>query len=124
MTGVSTGTGTARQPQSRVPPAERGATRVADRVVEKIAAQAAREAVGPPPADGDAPHATVAVRHGTARVHIELDLGYPCDIGARCAAVRRRVTERVGALANLTVSEVAVWVERLYPSPKGAERTR
>ncbi|TWV39548.1 hypothetical protein FRZ03_23925 [Streptomyces misionensis] len=124
MTGVRTGTGTAEQPRDRVPPAERGATRIDDRVVAKIAAQAVREAVGPPPPDGDAPHATVAVHHGTARVHIELDLGYPCDIGARCAAVRRRVTERVGALADLTVSEVAVWVERLHSTAKAAERTR
>ncbi|RRQ89093.1 hypothetical protein [Streptomyces griseofuscus] len=124
MTAVTTGTGAVRHPQARVPPGERGATRIADRVVAKVAAQAAREALGPPPADAEAPHATVVVHRDTARIRVHLELGYPCDIGARCAAVRRKVTERVGALVNMTVSEVAVRVERLHPPTAGGGRTR
>ncbi|MFD8807249.1 hypothetical protein [Streptomyces sp. NPDC059597] len=111
------------------PAGERGATRIADKAVAKIAAQAAREALAPLPPGVGKPHATVAVRShgsgahrgeggpfGTARVRVSLELAYPADIGARCAAVRSRVTERVSALANMTVPEVVVQVERLHPA--------
>ncbi|WP_336054614.1 hypothetical protein [Streptomyces sp. CA2R101] len=101
---------------------ERGATSIADRVVAKIAARAAREALRrqSPQARTQA-HATVTVhrredrRHfGEARVRIAVELGYPSDIGAQCRVVRRHVTERVKALANMDVPEVAVEVERLH----------
>lgn len=121
---MSAETGAARPASALVPAGERGATRIADRVVAKVAAQAAREAVGPPPDDAGAPHATVVVHQDTARIRVHLELAYPCDIGARCAAVRRHVTERVGALVNLKVSEVAVRVERLHPPTAAGGRTR
>ncbi|MDX3515374.1 alkaline shock response membrane anchor protein AmaP [Streptomyces caniscabiei] len=106
----------ARHTQSAeaVAPGGRGATRIADRVVAKIAAQAAREAlVAPAPASAP-PNATVVVVHETARVRVTLGLLYPSDIGGQCAAVRRHVTERVGTLAGMRVTEVAVQVERLH----------
>ncbi|MFJ8862868.1 hypothetical protein ACIRD8_31145 [Streptomyces sp. NPDC102451] len=110
MTGVT----------DRVGAAERGQTRIADRVVAKIAAQAAKEAVDErPPKDADAPRATVTVHRDTARVRVILDLAYPCDIGRQCGAVRRRVGERVRALAGMEVPEVAVQVERLHRSAAG-----
>lgn len=112
---------TAQIPAPAVDAGQRGATRIADRVVAKIAAQAAREALRTPPdGTGDA-HATVTVRRhsgqqsfGEARVRISVELGYPSDIGAQCGAVRRRVVERVWALAGMTVPEVAVQVEHLH----------
>ncbi|MEV4919613.1 Asp23/Gls24 family envelope stress response protein [Streptomyces tirandamycinicus] len=97
-----------------IPPSERGATTIADRVVAKIAAQAAREALVRVPEGGSAPQAAVAVHHGHARVRIGLELDYPCDIGGQCRAVRRQVAERVEALAGMAVPEVAVRVERLH----------
>jgi uncharacterized alkaline shock family protein YloU len=100
-----------------VPAGERGALRIADRVVAKIAAQAVREALAPLHPDAAPPHATVVVRHDTARVRVLLELGYPADIGARCAAVRRQVVERVGALVSMEVPEVTVHVERLHLTP-------
>ncbi|MFJ9036580.1 hypothetical protein ACIRF8_08310 [Streptomyces sp. NPDC102406] len=100
---------------TQVAPAERGATRIADRVVAKIAAYAAREALDGVPDDGAPPHATVAVHHDTARVRISMELDYPTDIGARCGAVRRQVAERVRTLVGMEVPEVAVEVERLHP---------
>ncbi|MEU9733609.1 Asp23/Gls24 family envelope stress response protein [Streptomyces sp. NPDC048002] len=118
--------GQVRSGPAAVPPAERGSTRIADRVVAKIASQAAREALGPLPGDAAPPHAGVVVHphaqqssnggtpFGIARVRVHLELDYPTDIGARCAAVRRRVVERVGALVGMEVSEVAVQVERLH----------
>ncbi|AWW40275.1 MULTISPECIES: Asp23/Gls24 family envelope stress response protein [Streptomyces] len=114
MTSVSSGTEEHRGPVTAVPAGERGATRIADRVVAKIAAQAAREALGALPPDVARPHATVVVHHDTARVRIHLELGYPADIGARCRDVRRHVAERVGALVGMDVPEVAVEVERLH----------
>ncbi|MGW2227524.1 hypothetical protein [Streptomyces formicae] len=99
---------------AQVAPGERGATRIADRVVAKIAARAAREALAAVPADGAPPHATVSVSHDTARVRISLELDYPSDIGGQCGAVRRRVAQRVKALAGMDVPEVAVQVERLH----------
>ncbi|MEU8028406.1 hypothetical protein AB0C13_07165 [Streptomyces sp. NPDC049099] len=116
---MTAGTGAVRPAPVRVPPGERGATRIADRVVAKIAAQAAREALPPLPADAAAPHATVVVHRAAARVRVRLELGYPCDIGAQCAAVRRQVAERVGALVDMAVPEVAVQVERLHPAARG-----
>lgn len=105
-----------------VPAGERGATRIADRVVAKIAARAAREVLRreSPRARTDA-HATVTVHRrddartfGEARLRIAVELGYPSDIGGQCRVVRRHVTERVKALANMEVPEVAVEVERLH----------
>jgi uncharacterized alkaline shock family protein YloU len=99
--------------------AERGALRIADRVIAKIAAQAAGEALTSAPGaelvPGDArPHATVSVRKDTARLRLTLELGYPTDIGSVCGAVRRHVTGRVEAMTGLAVPEVAVEVERLH----------
>lgn len=110
------------------PPAERGATRIADRVVAKIAAQAAREALaarpdGPPGAEGagaggaaapGAPHATVTVHHDIARVRVSLELDYPGDLAARCAAVRSRVVRRVEEYAGMSVPEVDIDIEHLH----------
>ncbi|MGW0997906.1 hypothetical protein [Streptomyces sp. NPDC002520] len=129
MNAVSADTGARRQPPALVPPGERGALRIADRVVAKIAAQAAREALAPLPEGAAPPHATVVVLPhsrqrpsggsavATVRVRVVLELGYPADIGARCAAVRRQVVERVGALVSMEVPEVTVQVERLHLTP-------
>jgi uncharacterized alkaline shock family protein YloU len=109
--------------------AGRGATRIADLVVARVAVQAAREALrGGPHADrmprGGAysPHASVTVHDRVARVRIALELGYPSDIGAQCAAVRRQVTLRVRELVGMDVPEVAVGVERLHSEELGGGR--
>jgi uncharacterized alkaline shock family protein YloU len=117
VTPVTERLGESRRPPSAVAAAERGATRIADRVVAKIAAQAAREALDVPHPDAVPPHATVVVHHETARVRVSVELGYPSDIGSRCNAVRRQVAQRVKALAGMEVPEVAVQVERLHLGP-------
>ncbi|MEU1256953.1 Asp23/Gls24 family envelope stress response protein [Streptomyces chartreusis] len=133
MTSVSAEAAPAGGPSAVVPAGERGATRIADRVVTKIASQAAREAVGRLPKDAARAYAHVVIRpqaaEGTtveaARVRVHVELDYPTDIGSRCAAVRRRVVERVGALVGMEVPEVAVHVERLHPAPgQGAAQGR
>ncbi|MGW0815003.1 Asp23/Gls24 family envelope stress response protein [Streptomyces viridiviolaceus] len=125
MTVVSGGADELRETLTVVPPGERGATRIADRVVAKIAAQAAREAVGGLPPEAARPHATVVVHHDTARVRVHLELEYPCDIGTRCRQVRHQVAQRVGALAGMAVPEVGVHVERLHLAAEyGAKQGR
>ncbi|WP_435882507.1 hypothetical protein [Streptomyces umbrinus] len=114
-------------PGRTVAAADRGALRIADRVVAKIAAHAAREAlsVGGPPPDAAPPHATVIVHHEVARVRISLELDYPSDIGGQCTAVRHQVVQRVEALAGMKVPEVAVQVERLHSAQtRGAAQGR
>ncbi|GAA1884501.1 Asp23/Gls24 family envelope stress response protein [Streptantibioticus ferralitis] len=125
-------------PAVLVPAAERGRLRIADRVVAKIAAQAAREALGEAPqahrVPGDrVPHVSVSVRPAAVResgrrlatVRLSVELGYPVDVRSVCAAVRRRVVEKVGALTDMDVPEVSVAVERLHSAAMGrAEQGR
>ncbi|MEU6441197.1 hypothetical protein [Streptomyces sp. NPDC047046] len=108
------------QGQDAVEPAERGSTRIADRVVAKIAAQAAREAIAPAPPGARAPRTAVSVHRETARVRVSVELAYPGDLGTQCGAVRHRVAERVGDLAGMRVPEVAVQVERLHLTPRSS----
>ncbi|WP_326591699.1 hypothetical protein [Streptomyces sp. NBC_01294] len=96
----------------RVAAADRGATRIADRVVAKIAAQAAREALAT--TSGAPPHATVTVHHDIARVRVSLELDYPSDLAAQCAAVRRQVALRIEECASMSVPEVDVDIEHLH----------
>ncbi|WP_240796220.1 hypothetical protein [Streptomyces sp. RFCAC02] len=116
-----------------VPAAERGTTRVSERVVAKLAAQAAWEALraGPEntrPRTPDArPRATAVVRRppgpagtgGLAGVRVEFELGYPCDIAARCRAVRGRIAERLRELAGMETSAIELEITRLH-SPHSA----
>ncbi|GKQ36768.1 Asp23/Gls24 family envelope stress response protein [Streptomyces sp. A012304] len=125
-----------------MPRGERGAITIADRVVAKIASHVAREAlsrftesVGHVPPGRRTPRVDTSVRRaperdtagrdagsdggrqaalGEARLHITVDLGYPSDIGAQCAAVRQEVVERLRTWAGMEVSDLAVSVERLH----------
>ncbi|MEU2752448.1 Asp23/Gls24 family envelope stress response protein [Streptomyces collinus] len=124
-----------------IPRRERGATTVADRVVAKIASHVAREALsrftesaGHVPPGHRTPHVAASVRRaperntatgddesaagrqaiGEVRMRITVELGYPSDIGAQCAAVRREVTERLRTWAGMEVSDFSVLVERLH----------
>ncbi|RSS60551.1 hypothetical protein [Streptomyces sp. WAC06614] len=109
----------------RVAAGERGATKIADRVVAKIAAQAAKEALAGRAAGAAPPHATVTVHHDIARVRIALELAYPTDIAAQCAAVRRTVAARVEECAGMAVPEVDIDVEHLHArSGPGRGRVR
>lgn len=117
-------TGVAARLADRGPMRDRGATKIADRVVAKIAAQAAREAAGPAPAGGSKPHTSVVVHRDVARVAVSLELDYPTDIGRRCGAVRGRVRARVEELVGMEVHEVTVQVERLHSALTGQSSPR
>jgi uncharacterized alkaline shock family protein YloU len=109
------------------PAAERGAIRIADRVVAKVASQAAREALADAPGaelvpPGTFPQAAVLVRRRVARLRLSVELGYPGDLAAMCRAVRTHVTERVESLTGLPVEAVVVDVERLHSAVTRAVR--
>ncbi|MEU7414174.1 Asp23/Gls24 family envelope stress response protein [Streptomyces sp. NPDC042638] len=116
------GSGTPVPAAGLPPPAERGATVIPDRVVARIAAQAARTAqarraaVPPDRSAPMAPSASAAVRTGSVRLHLTMDLPYPTDIPRVCERIRRDVSERVAQLTGLRVREVTLTVRRLVPA--------
>ncbi|WP_405531994.1 Asp23/Gls24 family envelope stress response protein [Streptomyces avidinii] len=120
---ASTGSsGPPRPGAPRVAPADRGATRIADRVVAKIAAQAAREVLDT--TSGAPAHATVTVHHDIARVRVSLEVDYPSDLAAQCAAVRRQVALRVEECASMSVPEVDIDIEHLHSTHTRTTHTR
>ncbi|MGV9251535.1 Asp23/Gls24 family envelope stress response protein [Streptomyces sp. NPDC003697] len=112
------------------PPAERGATVIPDRVVARIAAQAAhtaqsRRGAAPSGRDGPArPDASATTRTGSVRLHLSLDLPYPTDIPHVCERIRRDVAERVARLTGLEVGEVTLTVRRLVTAADVTGRVR
>lgn len=118
------------QPDLRLPPpAGRGATEIPGRVVARIAARAAREALArqaiPPSASQvlTSASASAAVHDGSARLAVSLDLPYPCDIARAAHQVQLDIAERVARLTGLDVSEVTLTVRRLALADD-AERAR
>ncbi|MEU9789601.1 Asp23/Gls24 family envelope stress response protein [Streptomyces sparsogenes] len=109
------------------PPAERGATVIPDRVVARIAAQAARTAqrrraaVSPDRSGPAAPSASAAVRAGSVRLHVAMDLPYPVDIARVCERIQRDVAERVAQLTGLRVTEVTLTVRRLLTAVEAGQ---
>ncbi|GGO81229.1 Asp23/Gls24 family envelope stress response protein [Wenjunlia tyrosinilytica] len=111
----------------RIPPAERGATRIADRVVAKVASRTAREVLSAAAERHRAlaalaAGASVTVRSGVARIRLTVELAYPVDIAAICATLRHEVATRVHTLTGMDVPQVVVQVERLHPAVEAEER--
>jgi uncharacterized alkaline shock family protein YloU len=125
-------TGTA----TRAGPAAAGSLRVADRVVEKIAAVAAGEVVGvtgPPrrrvPRGGARrrghvrrPRVTAKIEGSTARLTMTFSVRYPHPVGETAERVRTEVRERVAALAGVRVTHLDIDVPSLVAG--GADRVR
>lgn len=108
------------------PPAQRGALKIADRVLARIAWMAARDALTSAAwgdaalVQGDPPRVDVTVLEGGARVRVGVDLPFPCDLTAVAVAVQNAVADRVGGLTGIGTREVTVVVERLHPLPVAA----
>ena len=107
-------------------PAQRGQTTIAERVVARVAAQAAAE-VGQ---TGGAARQLIGIRigrqagEGAARVHarteghlamieMRLSLAYPASVRALAREVRQHVIERVTSLTGYEVHHVDIEVARL-----------
>ncbi|MFC9585917.1 Asp23/Gls24 family envelope stress response protein [Streptomyces yangpuensis] len=105
-----------------LPAGERGATVIPEKVVARIAARAAREALATHTATSAAraklaaPHASVTVGSGTARLGLRLDLPYPLDLTRASRQVQQYVSERVAQLTGMRVTEVTLAIEHLVPS--------
>ncbi|MEU7551136.1 Asp23/Gls24 family envelope stress response protein [Streptomyces sp. NPDC044571] len=113
-------------PRALPPAAERGATVIPDKVVARIAARAAREALhgqaGTTRTELAAPRASVAVAGGSARLGLALDLPYPADLAGTARQVQHYVGERVAQLTGMKVTEVTLTIEHLVPSGGRAHR--
>ncbi|MEV6318830.1 Asp23/Gls24 family envelope stress response protein [Streptomyces sp. NPDC051776] len=101
------------------PPAERGATMIPEKVVARIAARAAREALlrqpAPPPVRRvlAEPRSSVVVHRGAARLGLTVDLPYPIDIADASRRMQEHVAQRVAQLTDLRVTDVTLVIGRL-----------
>ena len=112
---------------------ERGATTMADRVVEKIAARAALDV---PNAAGlsrrvagrdfgrPSVRAQVDVDGQVASVRLELAVEYPASARATTRGVRKHVGERVSTLCGLTVEHIDITVAVLRRAEPERRRAR
>ncbi|OKK22884.1 hypothetical protein AMK16_00860 [Streptomyces sp. CB00455] len=125
--------GTAAAPAGAavLPPAERGATVIPEKVVARIAARAAQEALVKHTATSGArakpaaPRASATVGGGTARLGLTVDLPYPADLATVSRQVQHYVSERVAHLTGMRVTEVALAIEHLVPADgPGRRRVR
>ncbi|MFI8278118.1 Asp23/Gls24 family envelope stress response protein [Streptomyces sp. NPDC085929] len=112
-----------------LPAAERGATVIPDKVVARIAAHAAKEALATHPDTSAAhsklagPRASVTVGSGAARLGLTLDLPYPVDLAGVSRQLQHHVSERVAHLTGMRVTEVTLAIEHLIPAD-GLEHRR
>jgi uncharacterized alkaline shock family protein YloU len=86
-------------------------------------AQSRRAAVPPDQGSPEAPSASAAVRLGSVRLHLTMDLPYPTDIPRVCERIQQDVAEEVGRLTGLRVGEVVLTVRRLMTAA-GTSRGR
>ncbi|MGW6785145.1 MULTISPECIES: Asp23/Gls24 family envelope stress response protein [unclassified Streptomyces] len=102
-----------------LPAAERGATVIPDKVVARIAARAAQEALAAltdtPVASAarPAPRASVSAGGGAARLRLTLDFPYPLDLASASRHVQHHVSERVARLTGMHITEVTLVIEHL-----------
>ncbi|WP_436773727.1 Asp23/Gls24 family envelope stress response protein [Yinghuangia sp. YIM S09857] len=108
------------------PPAERGSLRIGERVVEKIAARAAREATGvaAPETKLRDPKAGVKLRNDHATVRLDLDVPYPGQVKEMAGTVRQRVRSDVERLTGMPVVRIDVVVARMTRIGKGRRRVQ
>lgn len=100
------------------PPEERGATTIADKVVERVATYAAGEVAHPEAGRTglgrlvarDLPRASAVVAGSTSRIKVEVAAPWPTPLSALAAEVRDHVSERVTALTGVAVTAVDVSV--------------
>jgi uncharacterized alkaline shock family protein YloU len=116
---------------------ERGRTTIADRAVERIAAQAvtdvddvggaARRVLGLAVGGEDLDHpaeVSATVSGATTALDVRLSLEYPASVGTATESVRRHLMDRVHELTGLAVSRVDITVTALRGSAAGNRRVQ
>ena len=109
-------------PTPAIPAEERGALRIADRALARIAAQAASEALAahaPEPERLEFPRSSADQGRRGLRLRLGIDLPYPVDIAAATGAVHHQVVHRLEQLAGAQQPMLALVVERLVPPESG-----
>lgn len=112
-----------------LPAAERGATVIPEKVVARIAARAAKEALAAHAGTSAghaklaAPHASATIGSGSARLRLTLDLPYPTDLAAASQQMQHYISERVAHLTGMHVTEVTLAIEHLVAAD-GREHRR
>ncbi|MGW7030464.1 Asp23/Gls24 family envelope stress response protein [Streptomyces xanthophaeus] len=100
---------------------------IPDKVVARIAARAAKEALATQTSGTHAklarPRASATVGSGTARLGLTLDLPYPADLAGVSRHLQDYVSERVSHMTGMRVTEVTLAIEHLIPAD-GLERRR
>jgi uncharacterized alkaline shock family protein YloU len=112
-----------------IPPAQRGRTDIADRVVEKIAVRLTEEVDG---VVRDAPRgwldtlsgqrnssatsAKAVVGRTAVRLSVTLDVRYPMPVGEVSDRVRAHLAAGVGRLTGLAATEIDLTVRHLVPA--------
>ena len=110
-----------RHPPLRPSAAERGATVIPDKVVARIAARAAYEAMTQQVARPLAHHglstptSSAEVHKGSAHLEVSLDLAYPVDIARASREIGRFIAERVAHLTGMHVTGTTLIIRRLVP---------
>jgi uncharacterized alkaline shock family protein YloU len=119
----------ARDPDAATPAARRhprtGSLSIADRVITKIASQAAAEVdhVVSPVSSGfwragnGIPKATAVIEGRWVQLGVDIVVEYPTSLRAVTKAVRTRVIDRVTGLSGLEVKEVDVRIVALPVAP-------
>jgi uncharacterized alkaline shock family protein YloU len=111
-----------------LPAAQRGATVIPEKVVARIAARAAKEALaahtGAPAARAKlaAPHASATIGSGSARLRLTVDLPYPADLATASRQVQHHISERVAHLTGMRVTEVTLAIEHLVSADGQKDR--
>jgi uncharacterized alkaline shock family protein YloU len=100
-----------------VPAADRGRLVVAEKVVAKIATQAAREVS--PDGGGAAPRVRVTLADNVASLTVELGVAFPRPIRATVIELQQHLTRRLQELAGVRVARIDVRIVRLTPIPVG-----
>ncbi|WP_406287692.1 Asp23/Gls24 family envelope stress response protein [Embleya sp. NBC_00896] len=108
------------------PAAHRGVLQIGGRVVEKIAARAAREATAEAAPDTvlRAPRAGATMHHDHATVNLDVDVPYPGPVVAIARTIRQRVRADVEYLTGMPVVRVDVTVARLTRGGHGKRRVQ
>ncbi|MFI6697395.1 DUF6286 domain-containing Asp23/Gls24 family envelope stress response protein [Streptomyces sp. NPDC050509] len=95
-------------------PAERGTTRVADRVVRRIAGRAAAQALGP---GGEVLRVSAEAKGGGSwRLRLDVALAYPVRLETAGARLQEEVSARTAELTGLKIGPAEVRISRLDPS--------
>lgn len=108
-----------------VDPAERGETRIHDRVVERLVSASASEVAGTggthrrllgvPVSSADRPVAEAVVNGSVVTARVSLSVDYPSPVREVAAQVRDTVSSQVERMTGLRVAEVDVVVAALVP---------